>query len=951
MNFKSAGDYHKWLGYVHATGLAERTPGNQSVSIGGKAHKVEHGFGGSLYAQGGFMNPGFQALPTAVQNKIKSNSFKDGGPMDQLTEFNAGGSHEENPLGGIPQGVSQNGQLNLVEQGEAKSGDYVYSDRLNVRKDTAEMYGLPKTFVGKTFAAASKLANRPNSRRENDTIEQQDIERKLAQVRQAQEAQKEEDRQKETAAQLAANPELLDALTQQLAANQSVQPMGMPQGQPVDPNQMDPAMLAQMEGAQQGQPIMAYGGHMYMCGGKMYDFGGFVDNNAQGLAGAGTGALSGASTGAMLGAATGPLAVIGAPLGATIGGVIGATAGFFSGHKQDKALQEAEDERRQQQIAQNSQMNATPNSPYVTPAANNMVGAMPTYSAAHGGPLYHQYPQLTDQWKNNAGPMGQGLTNTQIYADGGELGDPPVSVGYYNNVPKRTDLMFQGNYFTTPEGNYPIPTSTSNRQTNKPIITEKGSKSVLGAPYADDYYRFKTYQADNKGKLRSAMNESYYTNNVGGERVLSVPNRYVTMDTLGYSQGRQSFPVRVVEKNIADGFGGSYAVNEFDATREQVPSLIKSMKNQTSQTNAEKVKANAEAVHQNALKVEVNRRKVLKLAPLTDYEKQQILAGKEFAYGGSFEMPRQQMYMPLDNVEAFGGEMFTRQLGDGDPLMVNSIQNTQRLVNNVDSDNNGVLDIYEKDGENTELYAAQKAMLEAETEQEYNDALGKYESMLKRLNTGMTDQNLDLTIRANPLEAAAMALPAAYNIGQGLFGKVSELNEEDYTQKGNIQPYLYDINPALRTASQRFAQSAEALRNAGISGGNYVSNMQGMLNQQNAIDAGLRSDKYNKDAAANFQAQVANSQIEAQNNTLEMQVADYNARARAAKQGMLNTGLSQVAHIGDAFLNMKKDQVLAKAMAPDFANSLKLILDWQNKQEKNKATTTSTTGTNTTGTI
>jgi len=37
-----------------------------------------------------------------------------------LTEFGEGGSHEANPLGGIPQGMGENGQPNLVEEGETK---------------------------------------------------------------------------------------------------------------------------------------------------------------------------------------------------------------------------------------------------------------------------------------------------------------------------------------------------------------------------------------------------------------------------------------------------------------------------------------------------------------------------------------------------------------------------------------------------------------------------------------------------------------------------------------------------------------------------------------------------------------------------------------------------------------------------------------------------------------
>lgn len=55
MNFKSGAAYHKWLGYVHATGLAESTPGSQAVSIQGQPHKVIHSAGGTMkrYAGGG----------------------------------------------------------------------------------------------------------------------------------------------------------------------------------------------------------------------------------------------------------------------------------------------------------------------------------------------------------------------------------------------------------------------------------------------------------------------------------------------------------------------------------------------------------------------------------------------------------------------------------------------------------------------------------------------------------------------------------------------------------------------------------------------------------------------------------------------------------------------------------------------------------------------------------
>ena len=49
-----------------------------------------------------------------------------------LTEFNTGGRHEDNIQGGIQQGTGANGQPNLVEEGETKHEDYIFSDRLKI---------------------------------------------------------------------------------------------------------------------------------------------------------------------------------------------------------------------------------------------------------------------------------------------------------------------------------------------------------------------------------------------------------------------------------------------------------------------------------------------------------------------------------------------------------------------------------------------------------------------------------------------------------------------------------------------------------------------------------------------------------------------------------------------------------------------------------------------------
>ena len=52
--------------------------------------------------------------------------------MGGLSTYDAGGSHEANPNGGIPLGMGNNGKRNTVQEGESafesKEGTYIYSN-------------------------------------------------------------------------------------------------------------------------------------------------------------------------------------------------------------------------------------------------------------------------------------------------------------------------------------------------------------------------------------------------------------------------------------------------------------------------------------------------------------------------------------------------------------------------------------------------------------------------------------------------------------------------------------------------------------------------------------------------------------------------------------------------------------------------------------------------------
>jgi len=75
-------------------------------------------------------------------------------PNNQLTEFNEGGLHSQNPLGGIPVGPNAN-----VEQGETKTGNFVYSNRIPINEDLVKQFNLPNYIKNKTIADASKAIN------------------------------------------------------------------------------------------------------------------------------------------------------------------------------------------------------------------------------------------------------------------------------------------------------------------------------------------------------------------------------------------------------------------------------------------------------------------------------------------------------------------------------------------------------------------------------------------------------------------------------------------------------------------------------------------------------------------------------------------------------------------------------------------------------------------------
>lgn len=107
-----------------------------------------------------------------------------------VTIFGEGGTHEENPNQGIPQGVDQNGVPNLVEEGEVKYQDYIFSNRLKADKEILEMVGLPNKYKGKKYSDLAEMASKESEERPNDPISKAGLEDSMLRLQVAQEVQR-----------------------------------------------------------------------------------------------------------------------------------------------------------------------------------------------------------------------------------------------------------------------------------------------------------------------------------------------------------------------------------------------------------------------------------------------------------------------------------------------------------------------------------------------------------------------------------------------------------------------------------------------------------------------------------------------------------------------------------------------------------------------------------------
>lgn len=146
------------------------------ATFAANARKWHHALGGYLYDEGGNL---YTSIPNIGQH---GGNFSNG-----VTIIGNGGSHEENPFEGVPMGIAPDGTPNLVEQGEVKFNDYIFSNRLFATGGLLAAHNLPTTYADHSFADIAERLSKESSERPNDPISKRGLISSMTRLQQAQE--------------------------------------------------------------------------------------------------------------------------------------------------------------------------------------------------------------------------------------------------------------------------------------------------------------------------------------------------------------------------------------------------------------------------------------------------------------------------------------------------------------------------------------------------------------------------------------------------------------------------------------------------------------------------------------------------------------------------------------------------------------------------------------------
>jgi hypothetical protein len=245
---------------------------------------------------------------------------------------------------------------------------------------------------------------------------------------------------------------------------------------------------------------------------------------------------------------------------------------------------------------------------------------------------------------------------------------------------------------------------------------------------------------------------------------------------------------------------------------------------------------------------------------------------QQFKYGGTFDMPRQQMYMPLDHVTEMGGPRDIQYDGISNPTGFMSTPQRKPL--------NATLD-------NPYLNTRSEWELPSTIGQDgFTTKSGEFDNLDPTLENKQTAFNMKET----PGQFIGSNIAPAYNLYQGLFGKVDKTPTAGEMFKG-VDPYRMNINPAIRATEQAYASAAKDYKNSAGSAGEYLAGRSNLATQEAMNKSALNAQAENAYGQAKMQTDMFNSQGMS---AAKLKEYEFALAAQAAKQNYLQEGLKQV---------------------------------------------------------
>lgn len=183
------------------------------------------------------------------------------------TRINEGGSHDENPYGGVQVGVDNNGVPDMVQEDESIYDDFVFSNTIKADKKFLKDNKIADKYSGKLYSEIVDSIMDEAKERPLDSVSNNGLRVMLSRLANAQESQKQFEEEKAIEKEIAnLSPEELAQLEKILAAEQGIE------AQPVVPQgiQIPEEQIAQISPEQQAA-MMACGGPI-----RRHDTGGGV---------------------------------------------------------------------------------------------------------------------------------------------------------------------------------------------------------------------------------------------------------------------------------------------------------------------------------------------------------------------------------------------------------------------------------------------------------------------------------------------------------------------------------------------------------------------------------------------------------------------------------------------------------------------------------------------------